>query len=74
MHIRQQILNRDGEIVHNETLKQTARTREAAIAMITQWQQVFPVHGYNDIDDYWWGRPVEGEFRLNRWFIEGASY
>ncbi len=31
MHIRKQILNRDGEIVHNETLKQTAQTREAAI-------------------------------------------
>lgn len=70
MHIRRQVLSRDGEIERDDIEKQVVDTREEAEAFIRRWQQIFPVHGYSEENDYWWGRQTEGEFRLNRWFVE----
>ncbi|HRQ25809.1 hypothetical protein [Hyphomicrobium sp.] len=73
LHIRRQVLTKDGVVERDEMLKLSVNSVSDAEREIERLQGIFPRHGYNEEKHYWWGRNEDSEFRINRWFIVGSD-
>jgi hypothetical protein len=67
MLIRRIVLNRDGVVLNEASVK--VRDRTEALSRIANEQMAFPASGYDDTRGSFWARPTERETYIHRWRI-----
>ena len=67
MEIRRIVLNRDGAVMNESSVKVPNRTE--ALSWIFNEQRAFAASGYNDAKRCYWARPDERDMHLHQWRI-----
>lgn len=69
MRIKHVVVNEHREIASEKVISKTSPNRSDLENLIRDYQKEFEITGYNEENEYWWGRSNAKPFQLHRWFI-----